>query len=92
MSTRDEKEKELEVIAYKINTDKKYGEQMFADYDFAKKEFSLAGIDIDRNSHQQLMNGHKNLNDAAARAFASGPFSKGTKPTTEVSVTVSVKF
>ena len=70
----------LDILTWKMNQNREYARAIINDYDFAKKEFSGAGIDIELENHQQLKKGFEMLTNATNNLFKSSTM----KPNVEV--------
>jgi hypothetical protein len=57
----------LDQLGRKIKEDKNYRKRLLGDYEFARRELSEAGLEIDPELHRQIVSSYKTLDDAARR-------------------------
>lgn len=61
----------LDIFTWKMNQNREYARKIISDYDYAKKEFSNAGVEIDKETHEQLKKGFEMLSQATSKLFKS---------------------
>jgi len=81
-------ETELDKLVTKMNTNSSFAEDIFTDFDFASKEFSKAGVQLNRADYDKFINARKAFLDAARPLFTPAAAS-GTTVTGTVGVTRS---
>jgi hypothetical protein len=75
-----EARKILDQIANRFNTDKKYKDLFFSDYQFAKNELAEAGLSINHGVYTALKEGYKLLDDPSLRPNRTDHIKQRTKP------------
>jgi hypothetical protein len=61
-------QKRLDSISARFGIDQRYAEKFFGDYQFAKKESTIVGLQMTPQLYHQLANGYKKLKNASVKA------------------------
>ena len=61
----------LDILTWKMNQNREYARRIINDYDYAKKEFFVPGIEIDSGTHDQLKKGFEMLTRPTNSLFKS---------------------
>jgi hypothetical protein len=62
-----------DILTWKMNESAEYAEKIINDFDFAKKEFSRAGIEISSESHEEFKRAFRALSESTKNLFAGNP-------------------
>ena len=61
----------MDILTWKMNQSPEYAQKIIDDFDYAKREFANAGIEIDKDSHSQFKNAFEMLKNATSSLFKS---------------------
>ena len=62
-----------DILTWKLNDSPEYAEKIINDYDFAREQFSMAGMEINIEAHEEFRKAYHALSKSAMNLFVGKP-------------------